>query len=155
VNWWAVALLALAVVLLSIDVQQSHLGGFTVLGTLAALAGSIWFTSTPFYTVRWWAIVLVVGGLVAFYAVAMTTVVRTRFATPTIGREHLVGAAGTVVGRCDPDGFVDIDGAVWKARAHRGRIDEGEPITVRSVNGLLLEIDPDAPAPAEPAGTSG
>lgn len=148
VNWWAVVLLALAVVLLSIDVQQSHLGGFTVLGTVAALAGSIWFTSTPFYTVRWWAIVLVVGGLVAFYAIAMTTVVRTRFATPTIGREHLVGAAGTVVERCDPDGFVDIDGAVWKARAHRGRISEGEPVTVRSVNGLLLEIDPEAPVSA-------
>ena len=71
-------------------------------------------------------------------------------------REHLVGAAGTVVDSCDPDGFVDIQGAVWKARAHRGRIAAGAPVKVRAVNGLLLEIDLDTPTSVgEPAEASG
>lgn len=141
VNWWAVALLVVGTVLLCVDVQQGTIGGFTVLGAAALVAGSVWFTHGT-YTVHWWAIVLVVGGTLSFYAVAMTTVVRTRFATPTIGRDRLLDATGRTVTALVPEGTVEIDGAVWKARAHRGKIAAGTAVTVRSIQGIVLEVDP-------------
>lgn len=153
VNWWAVALLIVGTILLCIDVQQGTLGGFTVLGAAALLAGSVWFTHGGF-DVHWWAILLVVGGTLAFYAVAMTTVVRTRFATPTIGRDHLLDATGRAVTELAPDGTVEIDGAVWKARAHRGRIAAGAGVSVRAIEGIVLEVDPDD-SPRAPGDGSG
>lgn len=142
VNWWAVALLFIGVILLCVDVQQGTLGGFTILGSGALVAASIWFTHGTF-KVHWWAMVLVVGGTLLFFAVAMTTVVRTRFATPTIGRDRLLDSTGTVVTALSPDGTVEIEGAVWKARAHRGRIPAGSSVTVRAIQGIVLEVDPD------------
>lgn len=142
VNWWAVALIAAAVLLMSVDVQISNLGVLTIAGTAFAVVGSVFFTYVGDYRVRWWVLLLCLVGLVLFYAIAMTTVVRTRFSTPTIGREALVGAQGETASELDPDGLVTISGATWKARAHRGRIALGQPVTVRAVDGLVLEVDP-------------
>lgn len=142
VNWWAIALLFAAIGLLCIDVQQGTLGGFTILGAVAMVVGSVFFTGSGAFDVHWWAVVLCVAGTLFFFAVAMTTVVRTRFATPTIGRDNLLDASGVVVADLEPEGTVEIEGAVWKARAHRGRISSGTAVTVRSIQGIALEVDP-------------
>ncbi len=143
VNWWAVVLLALSLLLFSIDVQVVNLGIFTMAGTVAAIVGSLFFTSVGIYQVRWWAIFLVVGGMVLFYTVVMTTIARTRFATPVIGRGNLVGLAGEAQTDIASEGLVSVDGAVWKARSHRGRIGQGERVTVRLIDGIVLEVDRD------------
>ena len=76
-----------------------------------------------------------------FYLFAMTTIVRSRFGTPTIGREHLVGAIGSAESVLDPDGVVAIDGAKWRARAHRAAsISAGEAVEVVSVEGITLQV---------------
>lgn len=152
-NWWAVALIAAGVLFMCIDVQLSNLNVPTVLGTALAVLGSIYFTSSGVYRVHWWAILLVIGGLVLFFAIAMTTVVKTRFSTPTIGRGALLGARGTAHSELTPEGLVEIDGAVWRGRSHRGRIHRGDAVTVRAIDGLVLEVD-EEPEDAEPEGTS-
>ena len=38
----------------------------------------------------------------------MPSMVRTRFATPTIGREWMIGELGEVVEAVDPDGVVSV-----------------------------------------------
>ena len=74
---------------------------------------------------------------------AATTIVRSRFGTPTIGREHLVGATGIADSSLDPDGVVVIEGAKWRARAHRAAgVSSGEEIEVLSVEGITLQVAP-------------
>ena len=64
-----------------------------------------------------------VASVLAF-VVGMPSMVRTRFATPTIGREWMIGELGEVVEAVDPDGVVSVGRARWRARtnrAHAGR----------------------------------
>ncbi len=74
----------------------------------------------------------------------MPAMVRTRFGTPTIGRDWMVGEEGTAVTDVDPDGTVRISGALWRARTNRATpIDEGDVVRVVEIDGLLLEVEPE------------
>lgn len=143
--WWpAVAAAVLAVVLYVIEFQRNDLGWKSVLGTLLlGFAGFRFVGGDETLTPSWWTVVLIVLATVAFFGIALTTVARTRFATQTIGRDHLIGRTGTAVGSLDPEGLVDLDGARWKARATRAAdIGNGDPVTVVAVRGVVLLVDP-------------
>ena len=47
-----------------------------------------------------------IGGTMLTFIVGMPSMIRTRFATPTIGREWMIGELGRVVEPVDPDGVV-------------------------------------------------
>jgi membrane-bound serine protease (ClpP class) len=81
---------------------------------------------------------------VALFMVAgMPAMVRTRFSTPTIGRESMLGELGTAVSDVDPDGVVTIREAPWRARTNRATpIRAGEAVRVAGIDGLLLEVEP-------------
>jgi membrane-bound serine protease (ClpP class) len=97
----------------------------------------------PQITVSWWIIVLVVAAAGLFFGVAMTTVVRSRFATATIGRDHLVGRIGTAASDLSPDGVVALENARWRARASRAAgIREGDRVRVSGVDGIVLAVEP-------------
>jgi len=69
--------------------------------------------------------------------------VRTRFATPTIGREAMIGELGEARGAVDPEGVVIVRGAPWGARTNRATpIPAGDPVRVIAIDGLLLEVEP-------------
>jgi len=69
--------------------------------------------------------------------------VRTRFSTPTIGREWMIGEEGEAVTNISPDGVVRVRGALWRARTNRATpIDLRSGIRVVEVDGLLLEVEP-------------
>ena len=143
-NWFGVALALIGLLLYTVDFQRNALGPASIVGTGALLAGGFFFTSAaPQYTPAWWGVILTVIGIALFYAVALTTVVRSRFSTLTIGREYLVGKLGTAETDFDPEGVVVVDGARWRARSHRaGGLQPGDPVQILQVNGILLEVGP-------------
>lgn len=144
-HWWAVALLTLGVVGLSVDVQAGGLGFWTGFGTVALAVGS-WFLygGSSRLDVPWWVMILVVGGTVLFFVWGMTAAVRARFSTPTVGREGMVGKMGTAEVPIDPDGVALIEGARWRARTNRATpIGAGDPVRVVEVVGLVLEVEPE------------
>jgi membrane-bound serine protease (ClpP class) len=70
--------------------------------------------------------------------------VRTRFSTPTIGREWMIGQLGRAVTAVDPDGVVQIRDALWRASTNRATpIEELESVRVVSIDGLVLEVEPE------------
>ncbi|MFM8304322.1 MAG: NfeD family protein, partial [Actinomycetota bacterium] len=144
-HWWAVALLTLALVGLSVDVQAGGLGFWTGFGTVALVVGSVLlYGGSPRLDVPWWVLVLVIGGTVLFFVWGMTAAVRARFSTPTVGREGMVGKMGTAEVPIDPDGVALIDGARWRARTNRATpIEAGAPVRVVEVDGLVLEVEPE------------
>jgi membrane-bound serine protease (ClpP class) len=74
----------------------------------------------------------------------MTAAVRSRFSTPTIGREGMVGEMGRAEVDVAPDGVVRIREALWRARTNRATpIRAGESVRVVEVEGLVLEVEPE------------
>lgn len=143
-NWFAVALALLGLLLYTWDFQRNQLGMRSITGTVALLLGGFFYTSAaPQYVPAWWAVIITVIGIALFYGFALTTVVRSRFSTLTIGREYLVGKTGTAESDFDPEGVVVVDGARWRARSHRAAgLGPGDTIQVLEVNGILLEVGP-------------
>jgi membrane-bound serine protease (ClpP class) len=143
-NWWAVVAAVVGIGGYTWDFQRHELGIRSIVGTILMLWGGIAFVGgPPQIGTSVWAVVLTVVGVMLFYLFAMTTIVRSRFGTPTIGREHLIGAFGTAESALDPDGVVLIDGAKWRARSHRAAaVSAGEPIEVLSVEGITLQVAP-------------
>lgn len=143
-NWIAVAIALFGLLLYTWDFQRNTLGPRSIAGTAALLGGGFFYTSaSPQYNPAWWAVIITVIGIALFYGFALTTVVRSRFSTLTIGREYLIGKRGTAETAFDPEGVVEVDGARWRARSHRAAgLGPGDPIEVLEVNGILLEVGP-------------
>ena len=142
---WAVALLLLGIFGMAIDVQAGTLGPWSFIGSGALVAGSIWlFGGSSRLDPTWWVLVVVIGSTVVFMLSGMTAMVRSRFSTPTIGREDLVGEMGLAEADVDPDGVVRIRDALWRARTNRATpIHAGDAVRVVSIEGVVLEVEPE------------
>src|SRR5690242_20288949 len=144
VHPWALALLALGVLGFAIDVQAGGLGFWTVTGFVALVAGSLTLMGGTRLDPRWWVVALVCIGTAVFMLAGMTAAVRSRFSTPTIGREAMVGEMGRAEVDVDPDGVVRIRDALWRARTNRATpIQAGDAVRVVEVQGLVLEVEPE------------
>lgn len=143
-NWPAVVATVGGIGLYNWDFQRHELGIRSIVGTVLMVGGGITFTSgAPQLGTSLGAVLLTVFGIMLFYLFAMTTIVRSRFGTPTMGREHLVGMTGVAESQLQPDGVVVIDGAKWRARAHRAAgVEQGSPIEVLAVEGITLQVSP-------------
>ncbi len=145
VQGWAVALLVLAMIGFAIDVQATALGAWTFIGAGALVAGSITlYGGSSRLDPSWWVIVLLCVGTVVFMLSGMTAMVRSRFSTPTVGREELIGELGSAEVGIDPDGVVRVRDALWRARTNRATpIERGDTVRVVSVRGITLEVEPE------------
>jgi membrane-bound serine protease (ClpP class) len=143
-RWWAVVASVVGVFLYNWDFQRSQLGWRSLLGTAGLILGGLMFTDAdPQFGPHWWTVLIIVLGIALFYLFAMTTVVRSRFSTQTIGREYLIGRSGIAESLFDPEGFVSVDGASWRGTAHRAAgIKSGDEVTVLAVKGIVLEVEP-------------
>jgi membrane-bound serine protease (ClpP class) len=143
--WWAVGLLMLGVFGFAVDVQAGGLGAWTLIGGASLVAGSLTlYGGSARLNPPWWVLVIVVVGTVLFMLGAMPRVVRSRFSTPTVGREGMVGEEGRAEVDVAPDGVVVIQGARWRARTNRATpIGAGDAVRVVAVSGLVLEVEPE------------
>jgi membrane-bound serine protease (ClpP class) len=145
VAWWAVGLLMLAIFGFAVDVQAGGIGAWTFIGSASLVAGSLTlYGGSARLNPPWWVLVIVVVGAVLFMLGAMPRVVRSRFSTPTVGREGIVGEEGRAEVDVAPDGVVVIQGARWRARTNRATpIGAGDAVRVVAVSGLVLEVEPE------------
>ena len=144
---WALALIVLSMVAFSIDVQVGLPRFWTGVGLVMFTIGS-WFLFPTFdqQTLRpsWLTLLVGIGGIALTFVSGMPSMTRTRFATPTIGREKLIGEVGTAVTDISPDGSVLIGTAKWKARTNRATpLKSGDRARVTAIDGVVLEVEPE------------
>ena len=143
---WAVALLVAATVAFAIDVQVGLPRVWTGIGITSTIVGSLWlFEPLPGTSLRpsWLTLIAGIGGVMLTYIVGMPSMTRTRFATPTIGRDWMIGSEGTVVSAVAPDGIVRVGDAEWRARTNRATpVEAGDTIRVVAIDGITLEVEP-------------
>ena len=143
---WAVALLLAAMFAFAVDVQVGVPRFWTGIGLALTVLGSVWlFEPLPGVTLRpsWITLLAGIGGTALAFIVGMPSMVRTRFATPTIGREWMIGSLGEVIEAVDPDGMVSVRSARWRARTNRATpVGAGEQVRVVGIDGVTLEVEP-------------
>jgi len=138
---WALALLVVAMFGFAIDVQTGVPRLWSAIGFGALVVGSLALFDG--FSLSWITLLVGIGGTAAAMVAGMPAMVRSRFSTPTIGREWMIGEAGEAVTNVDPDGVVRVRDALWRARTNRATpIDLRAGIRVVEVDGLLLEVEP-------------
>jgi membrane-bound serine protease (ClpP class) len=143
---WAVGAITLAMVAFAVDVQVGIPRFWTGVGIVLTIVGSIFLYEPVGNTSIWpsWlALVVGVLGTVLTFTSGMPSMTRTRFATPTIGRDWLVGAEGVAVDPIDPVGVVQVGDGQWRARTNRATpIAAGEALRVVAIDGVTLDVEP-------------
>lgn len=139
---WALALVVASLVGFAVDVQSGVPRLWSVISMVAFTVGSLFLFSE--FRPTWLALAAGVVGMAATVFTGMPTMVRTRFGTPTIEREFLLGEPGEAVIELDPDGTVTVSGARWRARATSGApVPTGTGVRVIGIDGLILEVEPE------------
>lgn len=140
----AVGLILVGMLGYAIDIQAGAPRAWTVIGTAALTGGSLWLyedglAPSPL------VLVIVVVGVGLLMVAGLPAMVRSRFSTPTVGRESMVGELGSALAAIDPEGTVEVRGAPWRARTNRSTpIAAGDGVRVVGIDGLLLEVEPEA-----------
>lgn len=138
----AVALLVLAFPAFAVDVQTGVPRLWTGVGIVAFAVGTLFLYDGV--SMSWLTIAVGMIGILLTFLSGMPSMVRTRFATPTIGRDWMIGSMGRAVTDISPDGVVQIDGAQWRATTNRATpIEQLDKVRVIGIDGLVLEVEPE------------
>jgi membrane-bound serine protease (ClpP class) len=142
----AVLVLVLAFVAFAIDVQVGVPRLWTGIGSLLFVGSSLsLYQPIDGSSMRlpWVTLVAGIASILLAFVAGMPSMVRTRFATPTIGREWLVGQTGSATTGVDPEGFVEVAGASWRARTNRATpLSAGSSCRVAGIDGVTLLVEP-------------
>lgn len=157
VRWLAVLGLIFAFAVIAADLFVPSHGAFTVVGLVLLVVSSLALfdgAQAPGVGVAFWAVALVAAFVAAFAAVGIYLAVRTRNTPVATGQEGLVGRLAEVRKRLDPEGFVFVEGALWRAVSEDGEVEQGEWVRVTGVYELRLTVRRLAaePSPADAAG---
>lgn len=146
VRGWSIALLILAVFALAIDAQVGVPRLWTAIG-LGLFVVSSFTLYRPIdgtdMRLSWLTLASGIAMMSLAFVVGMPSIVRTRFATPTIGREWMIGSEGTAVTDISPEGIVKVHAASWRARTNRATpLTAGAPLRVVGIDGVTLDVEP-------------
>jgi membrane-bound serine protease (ClpP class) len=141
-SWLGIALLVASIPAFGVDVQTGVPRVWSGIATVLFAAGSLLLYDDGI-SLSWITLLIGILGMVLAMLGGMPGMVRSRFATPTIGREWMIGEEGTARTAVDPEGTVVVRGAPWRARTNRATpIAEGAPVRVAAIEGLVLEVEP-------------
>jgi membrane-bound serine protease (ClpP class) len=142
VHWIGIVLILAGMAMQGMDVILRRFGVLTFAGTAVFALGSgwAWWAVAPNIDVPWWLITLLtVSGFLLFgfgFTVALRA--RERVRTAQVG---LVGLVGEVRSDLNPEGGVEVKGALWRARSNNGGIPKGTRVRVRGIDGLILRVE--------------
>lgn len=146
VNYAAVLLIVLSVVLFILEAVYVSHGVLAVGGVIAMVLGALMLIDAPpipELRVRWELALSVAIPFAIITVVLLRLVLRSRKWGASIGPESLVGARGEVRQAIADNrkGLVHVAGELWTARA-RAPLNVGQQIRVVEVEGLTLRVEP-------------
>lgn len=141
-----IGLIVVSMLAFAVDVQVGLPRAWTTIG-LALFTFGTFTLYRPIpgndMNVGWLTLAVGIIGVALTFIVGMPSMVRTRFATPTIGREWMIGQEGSATTSIDPEGVAFVGGARWRARTNRATpLRAGEALRVAAIDGVTLEVEP-------------
>jgi membrane-bound serine protease (ClpP class) len=151
-SWLGLVLLVGGVAMMTADVLVRRLGVLTAAGLVAFVAGSfLTFRGvSDLIRVSPWLIGLASAASILYYGFGLTVAVQARERI-TSTQKGLVGLVGEARGDLDPEGPVFVKGTLWRGKSQSGPIPQGSRVRVRGVDGLILRVETEPEAPAEPS----
>lgn len=155
VNWLGLLLIAIAIVLLILDVKAPTHGALTAAGTATFIAGALVLfapvTRSPFPPLSPW----VAGGtglaMAGFFGFIVAKALQAQRRPSVMGAEALIGRVGEARTDLQPVGMVHVAGELWTAQSEEGMIPAGTPIQVVGIEGLRLRVRRRTPAAGQEA----
>jgi membrane-bound serine protease (ClpP class) len=120
----------------------SH-GALTLAGAASFVLGSLMLfdPAGDAYEVSLPVVLAIAGTLAALFGVAFAKALQARRAKPQTGADELADRIGVVRQTLDPEGFVFVNGELWRARTTNGHIQAGETVRVERIDDcLVLEV---------------
>jgi membrane-bound serine protease (ClpP class) len=143
IRWISLLGLLLAFAIIAADIYLPTHGGLTVAGLVLLVVSSMTLidaAQAPNVFVALWAIAVVVLAGAAFVGVIVWLIVRTRNTPIATGQEGLIGRLAEVRKALDPEGFVFVEGALWRAVSEDGTIEPKEWVRIAAVHDLRLVV---------------
>jgi membrane-bound ClpP family serine protease len=119
---------------------------FTIATTLveeAALAMAV-LLGLPLLgiSIPWWGVALMMTCWVAYSYVIYRLCLGALQKKALVGLETLIGAKGKAAGQIAPEGYVRVQGELWKARSTYAHVDEKEEVIVVGLSNRTLLVVP-------------
>lgn len=143
VNYAGLALLALGLGLMALEVATPTVGVLGFAGAIAFGLGSLFLFKGPVPELRVApGVVLIAAALsLAYFALALRAVVRVRRAAVATGAATLLDAFGRVRSWAGERGVVEVCGEEWQAQA-RSQLVAGQAVRVVGRTDLTLTVEP-------------
>lgn len=150
-NWFGLILIAVAFVLLLLEVKTPGTGTLAIVGGLTLFAGLLVTFNSPgspeFARISITGAVFISLLTASFFIFLVTKALRAQQMQPVTGVEGLLGQVGPVkvdIKATTDDasvyqGKVFVNGALWNATAEEG-INRGEQVMVKQVDGFTLHV---------------
>jgi membrane-bound serine protease (ClpP class) len=145
ISWAGLLLMLLAAGFFAAELFVPSHGALTLAGAVSFVLGSLLLfdPAGDAYEVSLPVVLAIAGTLAALFGVAFGKALQARRAKPQTGADELSDRIGVVRQTLDPEGFVFVNGELWRARTVDGHIPAGETVRVDRVDdGLVLEVSP-------------
>ena len=121
--------------------------GYTVSTIVTALMGAVAIVAIVLWLLpRWginipiWGFILLMVAYVAYQVVTYRMGKRALDRKPVVCPEAIVDRSGKATTSLAPNGYVQVEGELWRALSTGPNIDEGEEIIVVGMKGLTLFV---------------
>ena len=151
VNWAAVGLLVLSLILFVVALLTDTEVVVTAAGLIPFILGSLLLFSpfrpgsptAPELRVSLWLILLMAGLIVFFSLIILRAILKASKRPPQTGAESLIGKTAIAETALNPDGEVTIEHQTWSATSLGGEIQKAVTVRVVSVSGVRLMVTPE------------
>lgn len=141
INLAGLLLILLALLLFILEVKVPSHGALTIGGVISMLIGSFMLINSPspYMKISVLVILVTVLSVALFFIFAVGMGLKAQRKKPTTGDKGLIGEIGLTKSRIDPDGYVFIQGELWKAYSD-SPIEAGQKVKVLGVENLTLKV---------------
>ena len=112
-----------------------------VLEEIALVAVVLWLLPSLFnINIPLWGLAILMVALAAYSGVMYRVGRQTFFIKPKVAAENIIGSEGVVTRPVAPEGYVKVQGVLWKATCNEIELEMGDEVVVVGIEGLKLIV---------------
>jgi membrane-bound serine protease (ClpP class) len=147
INYAGLMLMVLGIIMFIAEINVMSYGLLSVGGAISIFLGSLMLMDTDDPAMQISRLILYPT---LFFSVAVSVgilymAIRARGSKVITGIEGMIGETGIAKTELNPAGMVFVHGEIWMAECE-GQISEGTPVTVKSIQGLKIIVEPESPS---------